>query len=468
MAALSLIAALALGSSKALAQTTVSIPSSGASAVAVSSSLFNTGFELASFPLFAQTYLSNPIGTKHATRIQRIGPGFWPLTSNLAAANPLWQPQLNHLNTTGSLTIQDAQAMASGIGTSNIIAVEIGNEPNEYGGHSGGSATNATYFSDRYQAIVANVSLAFGVGSTTPFFAGPDLATYDFHNKTDWSIETLFGTTDFDKTGNIKLATDHWYLTNGDTSIPDIMNHANMVNYSAPIAKAAKYFNTFTPHVDYVLDEFNVLNGGADLTFSSSLGSALASVDFMLYAMTLGVKRVHFEQAYGSNQAIWIPCNNGTSVLAQTHSGYYALITASEFIGGTSGNTRVQQITPGGNDGSRFSAYVAYNGDTPNRVALLNLNYWDQSQPNTPRGQPNIQVSGIPSSLSSVKVEYLTNPGGAAQNADQTTFGGSQWPYSNLGMEKKGVQNTTTSFPVKGGVASVAVPYSSIAIVYLS
>ncbi|KAF2159215.1 glycoside hydrolase family 79 protein [Zasmidium cellare ATCC 36951] len=503
---------LALVPSISLAQTTISIPSSGANAVQVSSSFVNTGFELSSLQFFVQTSPSDnssnqysinllnalfgksggrpvlrvggvtgdgyvfdmnltqpiypnpaaPSGQKGATR---IGPSFWSLTKNLAAANPLWQPQVSYTNTTDTLTVQDGVSIVKSIGTSNIIAIEIGNEPNEYKGHTDPSAMNATFYSNRFQGLAANISQAAGINPTTPFFAGPDLASYDLQ-KTDWSIEDLFQNTSFDKTGNIKLATDHWYLSEGDTSIPDVMNHAKMISTSAPIATAAKFFQQYGK-VDYVLDEFNVLNGGPNLAFSSSLGSALASVDFLLYAMTLGVKRIHFEQVYGSNQAIWIPCNNGSTV-AQTHSGYYALITASEFIGGTSGNTKVQQITPGGgNDGSTFSAYVAYNGNTPNRVALLNLNYWDQSQ-NIARPQPTIQVSGIPSGLSSVNVEYLTNPGGAGQNADQTTFGGSQWPYSTLGVEKKGVQNTTIPVAVKGGVAQIPSPYSSVAIVYLS
>lgn len=244
------------------------------------------------------------------------------------------------------------------------------------------------------------------------------------------------------------------------------MNHHRTISNSARIASAAKFFQTYGK-VDYALDELNVLNGAANLTFSSSLGTALASVDFMLYAMTLGIKRVHFEQVYGSNQALWIPSTSGSST-AKTHSGYYALIAASEFIGGTGGNTKVQQITPGGgNDGSTFSAYVAYNGNTPHRVALLNLNYWDESQ-GSQRPQPTVKVTGISSSVSTVTVEYLTNSGGAAQNADQTTFGGSQWPYSSLGVERKGVQNTTIQVQVAGGVAQVPSPYSSVAIVYLS
>lgn len=319
---------------------------------------------------------------------------------------------------------------------------------------------------NRFQSIATAVANALKVSPTNKFFAGPDLASYD-HRSTDWSITDLFQNTNFDSTGNIKLATDHWYRCSGSAcSLPDVMNHAKMISNSAHIADAVKFFQSYkNGAVEYVLDEINILNGPANLTFSSSLATALYSVDFMMYCMTIGVKRVHWEQVYASNQALWQP-SSSSSVPKQTRSGYYALIAAAEFIGNTGGNTKVAQITPQGNDGTTFSSYVAYNGNTPARVALLNLNYWDQSQ-GTSRPKPSVQVSGIPSGKSSVVVKYLTNPGGAAADASQTTFGGSQWPASNQGKEQTGVQNTTVNVTVSNGVAQIPVPYSSVAIVYL-
>jgi hypothetical protein len=245
------------------------------------------------------------------------------------------------------------------------------------------------------------------------------------------------------------------------------MNHTNTVsNTNQHIQPTAQYFSTYKGgQVKYFLDEINIQSGGTlEQAFSYSFATALYGVDFMMYLMTLGVASVNWEQVYDSNQNVWQPSSSST-MPAQIKNIYYALITAAEFIG-TGGHTKVVEITPGNNDGTTFSTYVALEGNAPARVALCNLNYWDQSL-GTARPNLNVELDGISFGTTSVIVKYLTNPGGAGQNADSTTFGGSQWPFSSQGKEVTGVQSTTTVAPVKGGKVQISIPYSSIAIVYL-
>ena len=124
------------------------------------------------------------------------------------------------------------------------------------------------------------------------------------------------------------------------------------------------------------------------------------------------------------------------------------------------------EITPGNNDVTSFSAYVAYDGkNAPARVALCN-NYWDLSV-GTDRPSLTVALDGLPSTLTSATVKYLTNPGGAVQNADNTTFGGSQWTYGSQGKEVTGVQSTTITVFVVGGSAQIPILDSAVAIVYL-
>lgn len=245
------------------------------------------------------------------------------------------------------------------------------------------------------------------------------------------------------------------------------MRHTSTVgNVNQHIGPTAKYLSTYKGgQVKYFLDEINIQSGGTgNLTVAYSLATALYGVDYMMYLMTIGVSSVNWEQVYDSAQNVWQPSSSST-MPAQTKSIYYALITAAEFIG-KGGNTTVVEIAPGNNDGTTFSSYVAFEENAPARVALCNLNYWDESL-GTERPNPSIELDGISSGTTSVTVKYLTNPGGAAQNADNTTFGGSQWPFSSLGKEVTGVQSTTVEVPVNGGVAQIPTPYSSIAIVYL-
>jgi hypothetical protein len=79
-------------------------------------------------------------------------------------------------------------------------------------------------------------------------------------------------------------------------------------------------------------------------------------------------------------------------------------------------------------------------------VALCNLNYWDLSV-GTARPSLTVELDGLPSSLTSVTVKYLTNPGGAVANADNTTFGGSQWMFASHGQEVTGVQARRRPYP---------------------
>ncbi|ERS95597.1 uncharacterized protein SPSK_02396 [Sporothrix schenckii 1099-18] len=500
---------------RASAVTTVSVPASApASAVLISPSFPGVSFELSTFSLYCQksptdssanqysinlieeiykrtggrpllrvggttgdtvtwnSALTQPIspapGTSQTGSLT-IGPNFWPLTKLLAPINALWVPQISYTDTVPAHAEANAQSIVSAIGLDNIGAIEIGNEPNEYGGHTGPSATGAQYFATRFQSIATNVSEAASIPSG-PIFAGPGLAGED-QQSTDWTAPDLFANTTFDATGNIKYAVDHWYRCVGNPCVP-----AHMILHSNTVADANKriqpyaaFFKSYkNGQVKYYLDEINIQTGGtSNQTLAYAFSTALYGVDFMLYAMTLGVAAVNWEQVYNSNQNVWQPSSSST-VPAQTKNIYYALITAAEFIG-TGGTTKVVEIAPGNNDGTAFSAYVAYAGsssNTPARVALCNLNYWDLSVGGS-RPSQTVTVSGLPASLTSATVKYLTNPGGAVQNADHTTFGGSQWTFASLGKEVTGVQSTTVTVSVSNGQATVTIPDSAIAIVYL-
>ena len=321
-------------------------------------------------------------------------------------------------------------------------------------------------FAERFQGIVANISGPAGLPSGA-LFAGPDLASVD-HQSTDWTTQDIFSNTNFDANGNIKYATDHWYRCLGQSCDPsDLINHASTVkNTELHIGPTADFLKSYNGgSVKYYLDEINVLSGSPNQGFSYSFATALYGVDFMLYLMTRGVDSVNWEQVFDSNQNVWQP-STSNAMHAQTKNIYYALITAAEFIGNTGGKTKVTQVTPGDNDGTKFAAYAAYNGTTPARMALLNLNYWDTTSGST-RSADNIQVNGLPSNATSITVKYLNNPGGAGQTSDDTTFGGSQWPFNTLGVEKTGVRDDTVKVTVSGGSASIPLPDSSVAILYL-
>ncbi|CAK7219692.1 hypothetical protein SBRCBS47491_003933 [Sporothrix bragantina] len=496
----------------ARAATTVSIPATvPQGAYTVNPSFPGVSFELSTFSLYAQTSVSDASANQYsinlisevakrtggrplirvggntgdsvawdvtqtepivpapgttATGTLTIGPQFWPLTELLSPAKILWMPQISYTDTKYTDANEAAQSMMSAIGVDNLGAIEIGNEPNFYSS-SAPSAATAQIFAERFQAIAANITMAANIPRCVSF-AGPDIGS---EGSAVWSTQDIFEQTNFAATGNVGYATDHWYrCVGGPCTLPDLMSHANMVADTAKqIAPLAAFLQTYKDgqgrKVPYYLDEINIQTGGtSNQTTSFSFATALYGTDFMMYLMTLGVEAVNWEQVYSSVQNVWQPSDSAT-MPAQTKNIYYSLITAAEFIG-TSGNTKVVEVTPGNNNGNTFSSYVAYDNNKAARVSLVNLNYWDTSL-GTSRPDPVVAVQGIPSGVSTITVKYLTNPGGAAQDANATTFGGSQWTYASRGAEVKDVQSTTLVLPVSGGVAQVPIPYSAVAIVYL-
>lgn len=91
--------------------------------------------------------------------------------------------------------------------------------------------------------------------------------------------------------------------------------HSNTVtDTNSHIQPTAVFFATYNSGaVKYYLDEINIQTGGtSNQTFSYSFATALYGVDFMLYAMTLGVAGVNWEQVYNSNQNVWQPSGSST------------------------------------------------------------------------------------------------------------------------------------------------------------
>lgn len=156
------------------------------------------------------------------------------------------------------------------------------------------NSTTRCSFATRFFQIAANVTASLSSG---PLFAGPGLAGEDIRS-TDWTLDGLFQNTTFNNAGTIKYATDHWYRCNGGQCTPSqLMLHSNTVADTAKhIQPMASFFkNTYDGgKVKYYLDEINIQNGGtSNQTFSYSFATALYGVDFMLYAMTLGMDGVN-------------------------------------------------------------------------------------------------------------------------------------------------------------------------------
>ena len=277
-----------------------------------------------------------------------------------------------------------------------------------------------------------------------------------------WSAENLFKL-GIDSNGIVKTVAYHYYQTN-DTNIATLMHHGIITKrINQRSVPTINYLNTNHSGVEFTLDEDGVDLGPKDETYQSVLGTALWKSDLMLYAMTVGVKRMHFQQLTTAYQSMWLP-HESAGTPAQTFATWYSMPLIADFIG-NSENAQVSQITATGADTDLFTSYASYDGNTLGRVAFVNFNFWNDTTGGT-RPQTTVTLN-VPAGTTSVMIKYLNHPNGATGIAGGISYGGNQWTAQSMGVETPYTNNTVNVIP-SGGSAQFNVPYSSAAVAFLS
>ncbi|OAR02608.1 hypothetical protein LLEC1_02511 [Akanthomyces lecanii] len=256
----------------------------------------------------------------------------------------------------------------------------------------------------------------------------------------------------------------HYYQTDGghaDTLASGLMNHGAITSRLDVYRDDLEFLAGQTTKTPYVLSEVgNSLNRKHDYAYQATLGSALWQVDFQLYGLSLGITRFHFQQILHAGFDMWLPGASG-NLSAQVFANYYAQPFVADFVG-AAGNVQVKNVPLEPN----VAAYVAYEGGTPKRAAIVNLKYWSKCRS---RGEARlaqyVRVQ-VPAGVTKVKVVHLTSPKGASAKAKTVTYAGSQWTYESQGKEVTGVRNDGDVLNVVGGVVDVPVKASEAVIVH--
>ena len=245
------------------------------------------------------------------------------------------------------------------------------------------------------------------------------------------------------------------------------MNHSAIATHLDYFQPFITYLQTSTnangAPIPFIIGEVgNSLNRTHDYSYQAVLGSALWGVDFQLYAMTIGVARINWQQIMHSGFDFWLPVESAGEP-AQVFASFYAQPYIADFIS-TGGQTRVAQLqlqdAP-----DNLEAYAAYEGETLKRIAIVNLQLWDTDSAN-PRSVQNVTFTGL-DTYNTATVNILSSPDGAHADASTITYAGSQWTYASNGEEVKGVQNDTLTLNITDGALTVPVEDSSAVLVYL-
>lgn len=227
------------------------------------------------------------------------------------------------------------------------------------------------------------------------------------------------------------------------------------------------------PDLPFVLSEVgNSLAGTTyEPDYQAVLGSALWQVDFYLYAMALGIARVHYQQlfAYGYQPILWLPVEY-LGMAPHVTANFYSQPFVADFIGSSGAATMAQlDVAPAQ---ANVAAYAAFESGAPKRVAVVNMDYWTNETSSgaaaeEERGSVSVELS-VPSGVSTATVRHLSSPLGAGADATTITYGGSQWTYESAGEEVTGVSDDTEELTVADGLVTVTVNSSSAVLVFFS
>ena len=219
------------------------------------------------------------------------------------------------------------------------------------------------------------------------------------------------------------------------------MNHtAITAKLDTGFTAALDYINTNQADVDYVLSETGSSLIGPPDDFQDAFGACLREVDFNLYAMTLGVKRVDATQRPAAHHSLWVPdtsTNDPTlgdqqNIGPQVRGPYYATPMTADFVGRNPGP--VAELL-GEDTTTAYAMYDASSGAV-SKVALVNLKYWSADTGGV-RGSVLYEIPISNKRTRSVTVQRLRADAGAhAQGYDVQgdggviTWAGETWSYA--------------------------------------
>ncbi|RMY54046.1 hypothetical protein D0863_13748 [Hortaea werneckii] len=400
-----------------------------------------------------------------------IGPAYWDLADILPEA--VWIIQLPMAHTNVSESVLWAKTAAERIGLDRIQAFEPGNEPDLYPvGDLGppdyqGRMTNETY-TGNYTMYVEAIKEALDLPDE-PWFQAFDTAAHlgDDVLATGYILDVE---TNFDLginiDNNIKQVASHYYQTNGgeyEDLGPGLMNHTAIAFRLDLLRKFIDYLRENHPSIPYIISEVgNSLNPTHTYDYQATLGSALWQVDFQLYAMSIGIARINWQQIMHSGYDMWLPVDSG-DFSRRVYSNFYAMPFVADFIGNNGGQTQAAQLNTGVDN---VIAYVAFVDNMPVRLAVVNLDIWDKGD--SYRRPATKLTIRLPEWVTKVDVDVLTSPDGAHASGDSMSYAGSQWTSESEGTEVKGVRDDSYALKPRHGKVTLNVEKSSAVLLHLN
>lgn len=389
-----------------------------------------------------------------------VGPAYWALARSFPRAR--FVVQLPMAVRSVAEAVAWATSAADVLGVDRILAFELGNEADLYPAPGlgppvfQGQMSNASYVANftAYTAVATVVELPdrpfFQAFDTSVHLDDPAKDAYALHIPTCFRLGINSGSV-------VQAVAMHFYQTvSGSADLAaGLMNHRAIARRLDLMRPAMAFLAREHPGIPFVLSEVGNSLGRPRYAYQTTLGSALWQVDVQLYALAMGIARIHMQQILDAGFSLWQPVAT-PALERQVLANFYAQPFVADLVG-RSRTTQLAQLAVSG-AGDNVVAYGAFVDGEMARAAV-NLDYWSAARSRRPRRSTAIRVE-VPGCVRSVVVERLASPGGASGQAGSMTYAGSQWTYESLGREVKHIVNDTQTLPVSGGAIAVAVPES--------
>ncbi|QRW13940.1 glycoside hydrolase family 79 protein [Ceratobasidium sp. AG-Ba] len=378
--------------------------------------------------------------------------------SQLVAAE--WVVGLPFMNTSYISSIsQSAQDI---LGT-NLIGLQLGNEPDIYAKHD-----------PQFQNWTGPASYFPEFQSRLDMVSGPKNNIYGPSVCCSWKPEDVIAAGYLTQFGNnLKSFSVQHYAENGcsNTTPPTVIDppslFVQLLNHTAATSFGAEYVNASNlvqaAGKEIIMLETNSVSCGGLDGVSDSFGSALFAIDNALQLASIGFSQVFFHSGGAASRynAFSVPPGNQTYFQEWTvGSTFYAILALSETIG-KSGASQIADLQIAGANSIYTPAYTIVENGNPTKVALFNF-VSDAS------GASDYEaVITVPSTQGQVRVKYLygdsvsakQNITWAGQTLGQTFHESDGRLMGNLDIQ---------TIQCQGGSCRVPMKAPSFALVFLS
>lgn len=382
----------------------------------------------------------------------KLGPAWFEGFSSFPGVQWTFMAHLA-LNTSGAEdnAVAEVREALKYIG-SDLEALEVGNEIDLYPGKvrpANYNVQNYIHEWTNYTSIIDKEVLSKSqYAKNKTMYQAPVYAT----QRGQWNISNAFKQ-GIDKNSNIKSAALHHYMQSA--KLPSITRQASLMNHTAIVSNLSifsgpvHWLKENHPNIPLYLAETNSDTQSSNATeLLGVFGSALWLVDYLLYGMTINIRRMNVQLSTGFDYTSWRPVAYFDAPPAVLPP-YYAQVFVADVIGANN-DVRVSNIDLGLDF---MSAYAVFDDSSKKlaKIALVDLQEWNTT---TAHPRPSTQVQLSTSVSGRWQVERLTAPG--ADSIENIRWVGTSWTYKSNGIPVQ-VSKATEYVLSKGGSLNVQI-----------